>query len=112
VAFTTQCNSEKFQPGQIEILTKNREGINATLFEKEKRLHWRNISGFQQCNFYSDIMFCCRYILLALKSQLFRLNWPKLGSFSSITLQKKMKIEISKKLALGKKKLYNIVFKF
>jgi len=26
-----QCNSEKFQPGQIEILTENREGINATL---------------------------------------------------------------------------------
>jgi len=25
-----QCNSEKFQPGQIEILTKNRGGINAT----------------------------------------------------------------------------------
>jgi len=25
-----QCNSEKFQPGQIEILTENREGINAT----------------------------------------------------------------------------------
>jgi len=31
VAFTMQCNSEKFQPGQIEILTENREGINATL---------------------------------------------------------------------------------
>jgi len=31
VAFTMQCNSEKFQPGQIAILTENREGINATL---------------------------------------------------------------------------------
>jgi len=30
VAFTMQCNSEKFQPRQIEILTENREGINAT----------------------------------------------------------------------------------
>jgi len=30
MAFTMQCNSEKFQPGQIEILTENREGINAT----------------------------------------------------------------------------------
>jgi len=29
-----------------------------------------------------------RDILLALKSQLFRQNWPKLGSFLSITLQK------------------------
>jgi len=45
----------------------------------KKKLHWRNISGFQQCNFYSDIMFCCRDILLVLKSQLFRQNWPKLG---------------------------------
>jgi len=26
-----QCNSEKFQPGQIEFLTENREGIKATL---------------------------------------------------------------------------------
>jgi len=25
-----QCNSEKFQLGQIEFLTENREGINAT----------------------------------------------------------------------------------
>jgi len=30
VAFTMQCNSEKFQPGQIAFLTENREGINAT----------------------------------------------------------------------------------
>jgi len=84
----------------------------AELLKKEKNLHWRNILGFQQCNFYSDIMFCCRYILLVLKSQLFKQNWPKLGSFLSITLQKKLKIEISKKLTLGKKKIYNIVFKF
>jgi len=27
----TICNSEKFQPGQIEILTENHESINATL---------------------------------------------------------------------------------
>jgi len=33
VAFTMQCNSEKFQPGQIEILTENCQGINAT-FQK------------------------------------------------------------------------------
>jgi len=25
--FTMQCNPEKFQPGQIEFLTENREGI-------------------------------------------------------------------------------------
>jgi len=65
--------------------------------------HWRNISGFQQCNFYSDLTLCCRDILLVLKSQLFRQDWPKLGSFLSITLQKKMKIEISKKLTLREK---------
>jgi len=28
--FKMQCNSEKFQPGQIKCLTENREGINAT----------------------------------------------------------------------------------
>jgi len=27
------------------------------LLKKEKNLPWRNISEFQQCNFYSDIMF-------------------------------------------------------
>jgi len=32
----------------------------AELLKKEKNLHWRNILGFQQWNFYSDIMFCCR----------------------------------------------------
>jgi len=26
-----QCNSEKFQPGQIKFLIENREGINPTL---------------------------------------------------------------------------------
>jgi len=31
VAVTMQCNLEKFQPGQIEFLTENREGIKATL---------------------------------------------------------------------------------
>jgi len=36
VAFTMQCNSEKFQPGQIEFLTRNREGIKATLRHKLK----------------------------------------------------------------------------
>jgi len=76
----------------------------AELLEKEKNLHWRNISGFHQCNFYSYITFCCRYILLVLKSQLFRQNCPKLGSFLSITLQKKIKIEISKKSCTGKNK--------
>jgi len=30
VAFTMQCNSVKFQPGQIEFLTENRDGIKAT----------------------------------------------------------------------------------
>jgi len=34
-----QCNSEKFQPGQIEILTENREGINATLCLGMLQLH-------------------------------------------------------------------------
>jgi len=29
-----ECNSEKFQLGQIEFLTKNREGINATQVQK------------------------------------------------------------------------------
>jgi len=48
---------------------------------KRKPLHWRNISGLQQRSFYSDIVFCCWDILLVLKSQLFRQNWPKLGSF-------------------------------
>jgi len=38
-----------------------------------KKMHWRNISLFQQCNFYSDITFCCwDIILLVLKNQLFR----------------------------------------
>jgi len=41
----------------------------------EKKLHWINISGFQQCNFYSDIMLCCRDMTLALKSQLLSQNW-------------------------------------
>jgi len=62
---------------------------SSRVIEKRKKLHWRNILGFQQCNFYSDIMFCCRDILLVPKSQLFSQNWPKLGSFLSITLQKK-----------------------
>jgi len=31
MAFTMQCNTEKIQLGQIEFLTENREGINATL---------------------------------------------------------------------------------
>jgi len=30
MAFTMQCNSEKFQLGHIEFLTENHEGINAT----------------------------------------------------------------------------------
>jgi len=61
----------------------------AELLEKEKYLHWRNISGFQQCNFYSDIMLCCRDILLVLKNQLFRQNWSKLGSFFVYNFAKK-----------------------
>jgi len=48
---------------------------SSRVIRKRKKLHWRNISGFQQCNFYSDIMVCCRYILLVLKSQLFWQNW-------------------------------------
>jgi len=31
VAFTMQCLSKKLQLGQIESLTENREGMNATL---------------------------------------------------------------------------------
>jgi len=39
-----QCNSEKFQPGQIEFLTENREGINETL-ETLMKLHMYNFIG-------------------------------------------------------------------
>jgi len=43
----------------------------------------------------------------------FQAKLAKIGKFFlSITLQKKMKIEISKKLTLEKKKIYNIAFKF
>jgi len=63
-------------------------GQSRKVIEKRKEFIWKNISGFQQRNFYSDIMFCCGDILLALKSQLFRQNWPKLSSVLYITLQK------------------------
>jgi len=33
MAFTMQCNSENFQLRQIEFLTENHEGINATKTE-------------------------------------------------------------------------------
>jgi len=31
-----QCNSEKFQPVQIEFLTENREGVKATLPDRSQ----------------------------------------------------------------------------
>jgi len=64
----------------------------------------KKYTGFWQCNFYSNIMLCCWDILLVLKSQLFRQNWLKLGSFLSINLQKKRKLKFPKKVALGKRR--------
>jgi len=42
----------------------------------------------------------------------FHAKLAKIGQFFVYNFAKKMKIEISKKPALGKKKIYNIVFKF
>jgi len=42
----------------------------------------------------------------------FQTKLAKIGQFFVYNFAKKMKIEISKKLALGKKKIYNIAFKF
>jgi len=44
VTFTMQCNPEKFQPGQIEILTENREGINATLWYWDFTCHFHMLN--------------------------------------------------------------------
>jgi len=32
-----QCNSEKFQPGQIEFLSEIREGVNETLLQVSRK---------------------------------------------------------------------------
>jgi len=61
----------------------------AELLEKEKYIPWRNISGFQQCNFYSDIMLCCRDILLALKKSAFQAKLAKIGQFFVYNFAKK-----------------------
>jgi len=42
----------------------------------------------------------------------FQAKLAKIGQFFVYNFARKMKIEISKKLTLGKKKIYNIVFKF
>jgi len=42
----------------------------------------------------------------------FQAKFAKIGQFFVYNFAKKIKIEISQKLALGKKKIYNIVFKF
>jgi len=42
----------------------------------------------------------------------FQAKLAKIGQFFVYNFAKKMKIEISKKITLGKKKIYNIVFKF
>jgi len=42
----------------------------------------------------------------------FHAKLAKIEHFFDYNFAKKMKIEISKKLTLGKKKIYNIVFKF
>jgi len=42
-----QCNLEKFQPGQIEFLTENREGIKATLVFTFQLLFNINLLKFQ-----------------------------------------------------------------
>jgi len=75
-------------------------GQSRRVIEKRKKVPWRTISGFQQCNFYSDIMLCCWDILLVLKSQLFMQNWQ----FFVYNFAKKMKIEISKNLPWRKRR--------
>jgi len=42
----------------------------------------------------------------------FQAKLAKIGQFFVYNFAKKMKVEIFKKLTLGKKKIYNIVFKF
>jgi len=55
----------------------------AELLEKVKKLHWRNISGFQQFLFRYHVLLL-RYFTGTEKSAFL----AKLGSFLSITLQK------------------------
>jgi len=56
-------------------------------------------------------VFLLRYFTGTEKSA-FQAKLAKIGQFFVYNFAKKMKIELSKKLALGKKKIYNIVFKF
>jgi len=42
----------------------------------------------------------------------FQAKFSKIGQFFVYNFAKKIEIKISKKLGLGKKKIYNIVFKF
>jgi len=64
------------------------------------------------------VQFLFRYYVLlrryftGTKKSAFQANLAKIGQFFVYNFAKKMKIKISKKLALGKKKIYNIVFKF
>jgi len=55
--------------------------------------------------------FLLRYFTGTEKSA-FQAKLAKIEQFFVYNFAKKMKIEISKKLTLGKKKIYNIVFKF
>jgi len=57
-----QCNSKKFQLGQIEFLTENREGINATLasiYIKQK-YYYKTLDKYkvleQTCNQYGQLI--------------------------------------------------------
>jgi len=64
------------------------------------------------------VQFLFRYHVLLLRyftgteKSAFLAKLAKIGQFFVYNFAKKVKIEISKKLALGKKKIYNIVFKF
>jgi len=64
------------------------------------------------------VQFLFRYHVLLLRyftgteKSAFHAKLAKIGQFFVYNFAKKMKIEIFKKLTLGKKKIYNIVFKF
>jgi len=60
-----QCNSEKFQPGQIEFLTGNREGINATS--------------------YSVNIFVTPLVIILEQSRMFKLHKPYANSVEART---------------------------
>jgi len=61
-----QCNSEKFQPGQIEFLTKNREGIKATLITQNilKKVKLLNPKRVQTLELYTTKhVLACHYFI-------------------------------------------------